>query len=120
MSKEILMVVEVLSNEKDIPEAEIFDAMSEALVQATKKKYNLDYDYEVIINQKTGDYDTFRKREVIENDHPVDFLDTDFQIKLADANKIDPELEVGDYLKEEVASIEFGRIAAQAAKQVYG
>ena len=131
MSKEILMVVEMVSNEKGLPQNVIFDALSEALVQATKKRYNYDWDFEVIIDPKTGEYDTYRRWLVVSDDiekyedqdeNQNQDLDLEFnelsQIKLSDAIKKDKSIKEGEYLKEQVESVEFGRIAAQAAKQV--
>jgi transcription termination/antitermination protein NusA len=126
MSKEILMVVEMVSNEKGIPQDEVFDAISEALVQATKKRYGMDWDFRVFIDPKTGEYDTFRIWEVVADDfEEAQEDDDDFvefnslcHIKLSDAKKKNADLNLGDYIEEQVASVEFGRIAAQAAKQV--
>lgn len=126
MSKEILMVVEMVSNEKGIPQDEVFQAISEALVQATKKRYGMDWNFKIIIDPKTGEYDTFRIWEVVAEDfEEAQEGDDDFvefnslcHIKHSDAIKKNADLNIGDYIEEQVESVEFGRIAAQAAKQV--
>ena len=73
MSKEILLVAESVSNEKGVPREAIFDALEQALVAATRKKYNIDeMDVRVVINRKTGDYDTYRRWTVVaDEDHEM-------------------------------------------------
>ncbi len=115
MSKEILYVAEALSNEKNVSKEVIYDAIEIALATATRKKYRKDMDVKVIIDTQTGDYRSFRHWEVVSDE---DFEFEDKQITLEEAHKEDSELEVGDIIEEEMESIEFGRIAAQTAKQV--
>lgn len=115
MSKEILYVAEALSNEKNVSKEVIYEAIEIALSTATRKKYRKDMDVKVIIDTQTGDYRSFRRWEVV-SDEEFEFEDK--QIILEDAQKDDPELEIGDIIEEEMESIEFGRIAAQTAKQV--
>jgi N utilization substance protein A len=115
MSKEILYVAEALSNEKNVSKEVIYDAIEIALATATRKKYRKDLDVKVIIDTQTGDYRSFRRWEVVSDE---DFEFEDKQITLEEAKKEDPELEIGDIIEEEMDSIEFGRIAAQTAKQV--
>jgi N utilization substance protein A len=115
MSKEILYVAEALSNEKNVSKEVIFEAVELALASATRKKHRKDMDVKVIIDTETGDYRSFRRWEVVSEE---DFEFEDKQITLKDAHKEDPELEIGDIIEEEMESIEFGRIAAQTAKQV--
>ena len=116
MSREILTVVEIVSNEKGVGREAIFEALEEALVAATKKKfYEHDDEVElrVLIDRKTGEYDTFRVWEVVsDEDHEMPAC----QDALSD---LDPnEWKLGDIRQEQIPSIEFGRIAAQIAKQV--
>ena len=77
MSKEILMVVEMISNEKGLDQEIIFEAISDALAMATKKRYGQDKEFEVIINQKNGEYDTSRLWLVVPDDISEDDLDSD-------------------------------------------
>ncbi len=117
MNKEILMVVDAVSNEKGVSKEIIFEAIEAALASATKKRHRRDIEARVAIDRNTGDYETFRRWEVIDDiDEDLEFPDR--QIRLSDARQKQPELEVGDYVEEPMESVEFGRIAAQTAKQV--
>ncbi|MES9944484.1 MAG: transcription termination factor NusA [Candidatus Thiodiazotropha sp.] len=118
MSKEILLVVDAVSNEKDVGKRIIFEAIEAALASATRKRNGDDILVRVAIDRTTGDYDTFRRWEVVEaysEDEPDAPLR---QIILDVAKEEDPEIQIGDFVEEPIESIEFGRIAAQAAKQV--
>lgn len=115
MNKEILLVVDAVSNEKGVPKKVIFEAIESALATATKKRYNNDVDIRVAINPKDGSYDTFRRWEVVADD-AMDL--PDHQTTISAAQYEDPEIQIGDFTEEQVESIEFGRIAAQTAKQV--
>ncbi|MFT6624664.1 MAG: N utilization substance protein A [Cycloclasticus sp.] len=119
-NKEILMVVDVVSNEKEIDRGVLFEAIEAALAMATKKLYREDIDARVAIDQKTGDYESFRRWEVVEGDAEFEggLEKPEAQILLEDAIKKDAELVVGDFIEEPIASADFGRIGAQAAKQV--
>ena len=116
MGKEILLVVESVSNEKGVPEAVIIDALEVALATATKKRYGDDVDLRVAIDQVTGEYETFRRWRVIGDNDEMEFPAA--LLHITDAEEKDPTLQVGDYYEEPVESVEFGRIAAQTAKQV--
>ena len=116
MSKEILLVVESVSNEKGVPGDIIFEALELALATATKKRYEEEVDLRVAIDHETGDYDTFRRWVVIDNDEPMEF--PALQTTIAAAQLEEPDIQVGDYVEEQVESVAFGRIAAQTAKQV--
>lgn len=117
MNKEILMVVEVVSNEKGVSKEIIFGAIEAALASATKKRNREDIEVRVAIDIKTGDYETFRRWEIV--DDGVEQLEFPTrQIRLEDAKKQNPEIQVGDFIEEPMESVEFGRIAAQTAKQV--
>ena len=115
MNKEILLVVDAVSNEKGVGKEVIFEAIEIALATATKKRYNNDVDIRVQIDPKDGSYDTFRRWEVVADDE-VEMGDR--QTTLSAAQFENAEIQVGDFIEEQVESIEFGRIAAQTAKQV--
>ena len=117
MNKEILMVVDVVSNEKGVSKEIIFEAIEAALATATKKLSREDIEARVKINRETGDYETYRCWEVIEDSEEPLELPTR-QIKLADAMEKQADIETGQFIEEAIASVEFGRIAAQTAKQV--
>jgi len=118
MNKEILLVVEAVSNEKDVDELVIFEALEAALAMATKKKNEGDIDVRVAIDRKTGEYDTFRRWEVIEDTE--EGLENPYQQIGFEAACLQEEkdMQVGDFVEEPIESIAFGRIAAQTAKQV--
>ena len=119
MNKEILLVIETVSNEKNVSKEVIVDAVEHALAGAVKKKFRLnqkqDIEARVTIDLETGNYTTYRRWLVV--DEIEDELE-DQQILLNDAVLKNKDLKIGDYLEEEVASIKFGRILAQAAKNV--
>ncbi|RDI42458.1 transcription termination factor NusA [Aquicella lusitana] len=119
MNKEILLVVEAVSNEKGVDREVIFQAIEAALETATKKKADEEIDVKVEINRKTGDYSTFRRWLVIEDakeeEEGDDGLTT---LTLSEAKKRQATIKAGEYLLDPMESVEFGRIAAQKAKQV--
>ncbi|MBR9828969.1 MAG: transcription termination/antitermination protein NusA [Oceanospirillales bacterium] len=115
MNKEILLVAEAVSNEKDVPKGVIFEAIEVALATATKKRYDEEADVRVEIDRTTGDYETWRRWLVVSNEG-VPALGT--ELTLQEAHEIDPALQPGDVYEEKVESVAFGRIAAQTAKQV--
>ena len=115
MNKEILLVAEAVSNEKDVPKAVIFEAIEVALATATKKRYDEEADIRVTIDPASGDYETFRRWLVVDND-AVPALGT--ELTMEEAEEIDSNLQPGDIHEEQVESVKFGRIAAQTAKQV--
>ncbi|MDB2328330.1 transcription termination factor NusA [Pseudomonadales bacterium] len=116
MSKEILLVVESVSNEKGVSEEIIFDALEVALATATKKRYSEEADVRVAIDRETGLYDSFRRWTVMADDELVEFEDA--QLTIEQAGELQPGLSAGDIYEIAIDSVEFGRIAAQAAKQV--
>ncbi len=117
MNKEILTVVDVVSNEKGVSKEIIFEAIEAALASATKKRNREDIEVRVKIDRKTGDYDTYRCWEVMEDsEEPLEFPTR--QIKLADAREKQTDIQPGEFIEEPMKSVEFGRIAAQTAKQV--
>lgn len=117
MSKEILLVADAVSNEKGVDKEIIFQAIEAALATATKKRHEGDIDVRVNIDRETGDYETFRRWTVI--------ADEDFDVEIAnqiltvdEAQEYKPGADVGDIIEEQLENEEFGRIAAQTAKQV--
>ncbi len=117
MNKEILMVVDVVCNEKGVAKDIIFEAIEAALASATKKRNREDLEARVSIDRETGDYNTFRCWEVVD-DEPESLEAPTRQVSLSDAKEKNPEIEIGQFIEEPMNSVEFGRIAAQAAKQV--
>ncbi|WP_444925808.1 transcription termination factor NusA [Microbulbifer sp. TRSA002] len=115
MNKEILLVAEAVSNEKGVDQEIIFQAIEAALATATKKRYDEDSTIEVIIDRRSGDYETFRSWEVV-GDEVLAELGTQFTLE--EAHEKDADLKAGDVFREQVENVEFGRIAAQTAKQV--
>ena len=120
MSKEILSVIESVSLEKGVPKEVIFGAMEAALAVATKKKYGEDAEFRVAIDRETGEYETFRTWDVVDFDNLDEEVEPnpDAQYSVEEAQQIKADALLGDVLEEQVESVEFGRIAAQTAKQV--
>ena len=119
MNKEILLVVEAVSNEKDVEADVIFEALEAALAMATKKKYEGDIEVRVDIDRESGDYDTYRRWEIVEDtDEGLEFPYSQIGLEAARLSEENDALKVGDFIEESIESIEFGRIAAQTAKQV--
>ena len=115
MSREILLLVDALAHEKSVAKEVIFTALELALASATKKRFSEEADVRVEINRENGEYKSFRRWEVKADDaveNPA------AQISLADAKQRYPEIEENDFVEEPLESVEFGRIGAQAAKQV--
>ncbi|MEM8982812.1 MAG: transcription termination factor NusA [Pseudomonadota bacterium] len=117
MSKEMLMVIDAVSNEKGVEREIIFDAMEAALASATRKRHGEDIDVRVSIDRESGEYDTFRRWLVFADDSTeLEFPDR--ELRMLDAVDYNPDVEPGEYVEEPMESVEFGRIAAQTAKQV--
>mgnify|MGYP001379490814 FL=1 len=122
MNKEILMVIETVSNEKNVSKDVIVDAIEHALASSVKKKYRLDkksthdIDARVSIDLETGEYKTFRKWEIVEEIEEEE--NSDRQLLPNDKKIVKEDLNIGDFYEEEIDSIEFGRIVAMAAKNV--
>ncbi len=115
MDNEIILVAEAVSNEKGVSKDVIFEAIEEALAMATSKRYDEDSNIRVVIDRDTGEYETFRWWEVMD-DETLAELGTQFTLE--EAQEQNPALVVGDVHQEQVKNVAFGRIAAQAAKQV--
>jgi len=117
MSKELLLVVDAVANEKGVAKDVIFEAMEAALASAAKKRYpNEDVAARVSIDTHSGEYETFRRWEVVPDD--VVMESPDRMIRMMDAVETKADIQVGDFVEEQIENPEFGRIAAQAAKQV--
>jgi len=121
MSKEMLLVADAVANEKGVSKQIIFEAIEAALASATRKRAPEDIDVRVSIDRETGEHDTFRRWLVVDDaemaETPEDFPLTRC-VALSEAHKNQPDLELGDYIEEDMESVEFGRIAAQSARQV--
>lgn len=115
MSKEILMVVDAVSNERGIARDVIVGAIESALAAATKKRYTGEVDVRVAIDRDTGDYETFRRWEVIDDENGV-IENPDAQLSLDEAREKNPDVQPGEFIEEPIESLAFGRIAAQTAK----
>jgi N utilization substance protein A len=117
MNKDILNVVDVVSNEKGVEKEIIFDALEAALASATRKRHGDDIDARVSIDRKTGDYETFRRWKVFADDSKeLEFPEK--ELRMIDAVDVDPAAEPGGFVEVPIESVDFGRIAAQTAKQV--
>lgn len=113
MNKEILAVVEAVSNEKSLPREKIFEALEIALATATKKKHEQEIDVRVSINRKTGNFSTFRRWMVVDIvTHPTK------EITLAAACFEGEKVKINDYIEDKIESVNFDRITTQTAKQV--
>ena len=115
MSREMLLLVDALAREKNVAKEIVFGALELALASATKKRIHDEAEVRVSIDRNTGNYDSFRRWQVVPDD---EYVNEYLQVPLSDARKDDPEVEAGDYLEEPLEPIDFGRIGAQAAKQV--
>ncbi|WP_299776206.1 transcription termination factor NusA [uncultured Pseudoteredinibacter sp.] len=115
MSKEILLVADAVSNEKGVDREIIFEAIELALATAAKKRYDEESDIYVVIDRRNGDYETFRRWEVVDDD-TLAILGTQFTTE--EAAEANPDLKIGDVHEEQIENVDFGRIAAQTAKQV--
>ena len=113
MSREILLLVDALAHEKNVSKDIIFAAVEEALASATKKKYPDDIDIMVEINQETGEYKSFRKWTIL----PEELIENN-QAEIPVGDERASGMVENEIIKEPIDSVEFGRIGAQAAKQV--
>jgi transcription termination/antitermination protein NusA len=117
VNKEILMVVDAVSNEKGVDKEVIFEALEAALASATRKKHGEEWDVRVAIDRKSGDYETFRRWKVFADDSK-ELEVPERELRLEDALEVDPKAAAGGYVEQPIESVAFGRIAAQQAKQV--
>lgn len=116
MSREVLLLVDALAREKNVDKEIVFGALEAALASATKKRFGEEEaDVRVSIDRNTGEYTSYRCWEVMDDEN---FETPELHIKLEEAQKIDPNYQMGEFVEEPLESIDFGRIGAQAAKQV--
>ncbi|MBT9432467.1 transcription termination/antitermination protein NusA [Candidatus Sodalis endolongispinus] len=113
MNKEILAVIEAVSNEKAVPREKIFEALETALATATKKKYEQEIEVRVSIDRKSGDFDTFRRWLIVD-----EVTQPTREITLDAAQFDEPTAQLGGYIEDEIESVVFDRITTQTAKQV--
>jgi transcription termination/antitermination protein NusA len=115
MNRELLMQVDVLSREKNVPKDIVFGALELALAQAVKRRYKEEADIRVAIDRQTGDHEAFRRWAVV---YEPDLESEDYQIGITDARDEDADVQIGDFIEEELEPADYGRISSQAAKQV--
>ena len=115
MSKELLLVAEALSNEKGVSKEVVLEAIQAALESATRKLSGMELGVRVKLDPRSGEYETFRYWDVV-NDDEVEFPER--ELTLAQGQERNPDISIGERIEEPTPSIEFGRIAAQTARQV--
>ena len=115
MSREVLLLVDALAREKNVDKGVVFGALESALASATKKRFAEESDVRVSIDRNTGEYESFRCWQVMDDET---FETPDLHIKLGEARKRNPDIQLEEFIEEPLESIDFGRIGAQAAKQV--
>jgi N utilization substance protein A len=116
MNRELLMLVEAISREKNVERDVVFGAVESAMAQATKKLYEGDVDIRVVVDRDSGDYETFRRWHVVPDEAGLQLPDQ--EILHFEAKEEMPDIEVDEYIEEAVPSVPIGRIGAMAAKQV--
>ncbi|CAJ0812619.1 transcription termination factor NusA [Ralstonia insidiosa] len=116
MSREVLLLVDALAREKNVDKDVVFGALEAALASATKKRFEEDVDVRVAIDRESGEHETFRRWLVVPDD--AGLQEPDKQILLFEAKEQDADIDVDQFIEEQIESVEFGRIGAQAAKQV--
>ncbi len=115
MSRELLLLVDALAREKNVDKVTVFGALELALASATKKRFHEDVDVRVAVDPLTGDFQSFRRWQVV----PDETIETPaHQIALSEAVKLKSDINLEEYIEESLEPVEFGRIGAQAAKQV--
>jgi N utilization substance protein A len=116
MNKEILLVAEAVSNEKQVPREKIFEALEFAIASATKKKSESEIEIRVCIDRETGSFDTFRRWLVVADDHVQETPTAEMSLSAAQMDE--PDKKLGEFVEEQIESIAFDRITTQTAKQV--
>jgi N utilization substance protein A len=115
VSRELLMLVDALAREKNVDKDTVFGALESALAAATKRRFKEEADVRVTIDRETGDYESFRRWQIVPED---EFVDSGIHMLLEESLVDDPTVKMGDFVEEPIEAIEFGRIGAQTAKQV--
>ncbi|MDO3562168.1 transcription termination factor NusA [Ralstonia pseudosolanacearum] len=116
MSREVLLLVDALAREKNVDKDVVFGALEAALASATKKRFEEDVEVRVAIDRESGEHETFRRWLVVPDD--AGLQEPDKQILLFEAREQNPSINLDEFIEEQIESVEFGRIGAQAAKQV--
>jgi N utilization substance protein A len=116
MSREVLMLADALAREKNVERDIVFEALEMALASASKKRFNEDVDIRVAIDRDTGEYETYRRWLVVPDE--AGLQEPDKEILSFEAKEQISDIEIGDFIEEQVESVTFGRIGAQTAKQV--
>jgi len=116
MSREVLMLADALAREKNVERDIVFEALEMALASASKKRFNEDVDIRVAIDRDTGEYETYRRWLVVPDE--AGLQEPDKEILSFEAKEQISDIEIGDFIEEQVESVAFGRIGAQTAKQV--
>ncbi|CAH0440732.1 transcription termination factor NusA [Ralstonia pseudosolanacearum] len=116
MSREVLLLVDALAREKNVDKDVVFGALEAALASATKKRFEEDVEVRVAIDRESGEHETFRRWLVVPDD--AGLQEPDKQILLFEAREQNPGINLDEFIEEQIESVEFGRIGAQAAKQV--
>ncbi|MEY3523781.1 MAG: hypothetical protein RIT33_1198 [Pseudomonadota bacterium] len=116
MSREVLMLADALAREKNVERDIVFEALEMALASASKKRYDEDVDIRVAIDRNTGEYETYRRWLVVPDE--AGLQEPDKEILSFEAKEQIADIEIGDFIEEQVESVAFGRIGAQTAKQV--
>src|SRR3970282_642978 len=116
MSREILLLVDALAREKNVSRDVVFGALEMALASATKKRFTEDVDVRVAVDRNTGDYEAFRRWTVVPDDTPE--YNVAQMTSLEEAQEKKPDAKMDDTLEEPIENVPFGRIGAQAVKQV--
>ena len=116
MSREVLMLADALAREKNVERDIVFEALEMALASASKKRYDEDVDIRVAIDRNTGEYETYRRWLVVPDE--AGLQEPDKEILSFEAKEQISDIEIGDFIEEQVESVAFGRIGAQTAKQV--
>ena len=116
MSREVLLLVDALAREKNVDKEIVFGALESALASATKKRFSEEEaDVRVSIDRQTGEYESFRRWQVMDDET---FETPELHIKQSEAEKLNPGIQLEEFVEEPLENIDFGRIGAQAAKQV--
>lgn len=115
MSREMLLLVDALAREKNVSKEIVFGALEMALASATKKRIHDEADVRVSVDRNTGSFESFRRWQVVPD---AEYVNEYLEVPLSEAQADDAEIEVGDFLEEALEPVDFGRIGAQAAKQV--
>ena len=111
---ELLQVADAVAREKNIDKEIVLEALEEAIQKAGRSKYGFDHDIRAKISRETGDIELSRYREVVEE---IDPEEENQQLTLEEAKRIKKDVEIGEFIVDELPPLDFGRIAAQTARQ---